>query len=140
MMRAAPLLIAVTLLTSMPARAQSAPAGTAPSDFQEDTPVLMRPFLGDWDAIQKRGALRALVVYSRTFYFVDQGTQRGATYELLKAFEDDINKKLGSKAIKFSVVFIPVSRDQLIPWLLEGKGDIAAANITITPDREKQVD
>jgi membrane-bound lytic murein transglycosylase MltF len=140
MMRAAPLLIAVTLLTSMPARAQSAPAGTAPSDFQEDTPVLMRPFLGDWDAIQKRGALRALVVYSKTFYFLDRGTQRGATYELLKAFEDDINKKLHSKAVKFSVVLVPVSREQLIPWLLQGRGDIAAANLTVTPDREKLVD
>lgn len=100
----------------------------------------MQPFLGDWDAIRPRGVLRALVVYSKTFYFVDRGTQKGVTYEMLKAFEDDINKKLHTKALKFNVVLVPVSREQLIPYLLQGRGDIAAAGLTITPDREKQVD
>ncbi|MGZ6134742.1 MAG: hypothetical protein ACXWK9_09805, partial [Myxococcaceae bacterium] len=38
---------------------------------------LLAPFKGDWDEIQQRGALRALVVYSRTLYFVDRGKQRG---------------------------------------------------------------
>lgn len=100
----------------------------------------MQPFVGDWDAIRPRGMLRALVVYSKTFYFVDRGTQRGATYEMLKAFEQNINQKLHTKDIKFNVVFIPVARDQLIPWLRAGKGDIAAASLTVTPDREKEVD
>jgi membrane-bound lytic murein transglycosylase MltF len=36
--------------------------------------------------------------------------------------------------------FLAVPRDQLIPALLEGRGDIAASGITITPDREKLVD
>jgi membrane-bound lytic murein transglycosylase MltF len=141
MILAAGALAAATVLVASPASAEAAPAADqSATSLQQDLPVLMRPFVGDWDAIKARGVLRALVVYSRTFYFVDQGTQRGATYELLKAFEDDINKKLNSKAIKFSVVFVPVSRDKLIPWLLEGRGDIAAANLTISPDREKQVD
>jgi membrane-bound lytic murein transglycosylase MltF len=35
---------------------------------------------------------------------------------------------------------VPVGRDQLIPALLEGRGDIAAANLTITPNRLEQVD
>ncbi len=39
-----------------------------------------------------------------------------------------------------NVAFIPVSRDQLIPALVEGRGDIAAANLTITPEREADVD
>lgn len=141
MVRARRACIAVTLFLALPIRAQQAPpADNGASLLNEDVPVLMRPFVGDWAAIKRRGVLRALVVYSKTFYFVDRGSQRGATYEMLKAFEDDINKKLRTKAIKFSVVFVPVSRDQLIPWLLEGKGDIAAANLTVTPDREKQVD
>jgi membrane-bound lytic murein transglycosylase MltF len=38
------------------------------------------------------------------------------------------------------VVFIPVGRDQLLPALGAGKGDIAAANLTITPERQKLVD
>jgi membrane-bound lytic murein transglycosylase MltF len=137
MMRAA-CAVAVASLLALPARAQ--PTAGAADPLDHDVPVLMRPFVGDWNAIKPRGVLRALVVYNKTFYFVDRGSQRGATYEMLKAFEDDINKKLKSKAIKFSVVFVPVSRDELIPWLLAGKGDIAAANLAITPDREKEVD
>jgi membrane-bound lytic murein transglycosylase MltF len=140
MLPAARLLVTASLLMALAVRGQpAASAGNSPSALQKDIPVLMQPFLGDWDAIRPRGVLRALVVYSKTFYFVDRGTQRGATYEMLKAFEQDINQKLHTKDIKFSVVCIPVARDQLIPWLRAGKGDIAAANLTITPDREKEV-
>jgi membrane-bound lytic murein transglycosylase MltF len=102
--------------------------------------MLLTPVKGDWDEIQRRGVLRALVVYSRTLFFVDRGKQRGATYEALKAFEDDVNKRLKRKALRFHVVFIPVTRDQLIPALLEGRGDIAAANLLITPERSQVVD
>jgi membrane-bound lytic murein transglycosylase MltF len=38
------------------------------------------------------------------------------------------------------MVFIPVRRDELLPALVEGRGDIAAANLTITPERRKLVD
>ena len=38
------------------------------------------------------------------------------------------------------MVFIPVSREQLIPSLINGYGDIAAANLTITENRKKQID
>jgi membrane-bound lytic murein transglycosylase MltF len=134
-------LVALSLLVAWPVLGQASPSGdNSPSALQQDIPALMQPFTGDWDVIRPRGALRALVVYSKTFYFVDRGTQRGATYEMLKAFEQDINQKLQTKDIKFSVVFIPVARDQLIPMLRAGKGDIAAANLTITPDRENEVD
>ena len=79
--------------------------------------ALLAPFKGDWEEIQKRGVLRALVVYSRTLFFVDRGKQRGITYEVLQAFENDVNKRLKKKALRFHVVFIPVTRDQLIPAL-----------------------
>jgi len=38
------------------------------------------------------------------------------------------------------VVFIPVARDQLIPALIGGRGDIVAAGLTITPERKELVD
>jgi membrane-bound lytic murein transglycosylase MltF len=47
---------------------------------------------------------------------------------------------LKTKNLKFHVVFIPVTRDELIPSLLNGLGDIAVANLTITTQRQKQVD
>ena len=91
------------------------------------------------DMIQRR-YIRVLVTYSKTHYFVDRGTQRGLTYEFGRMFEKDINKKLEKKHIRIHVLFVPVARDELIQALLEGRGDLAAANLTITPERLKQVD
>jgi len=44
------------------------------------------------------------------------------------------------KHLKVRAVFIPVHRDELLPALVAGKGDIAAANLTITPERQNLVD
>ncbi len=141
MTRVAAAALVVTLLAVAPSRAQSAPpAASSDAGAERDFAAVLQPFTGDWDGIKQRGMLRALVVSSRTFYFLDRGNQRGLTYELLKAFEDDLNKKLGVHAFKFNVVFVPVARDELIPGLLDGRGDIAAASLTITPDRERLVD
>jgi membrane-bound lytic murein transglycosylase MltF len=38
------------------------------------------------------------------------------------------------------VFFIPVGRDELLSGLVEGRGDIAVANLTITDERRQQVD
>ncbi|MBC2712081.1 MAG: transporter substrate-binding domain-containing protein [Desulfosarcina sp.] len=81
-----------------------------------------------------------MVTYSNTSYFLDRGWQYGLSYEALKEFEKLANKKLKTKTLKVQVVFIPVSRDDLIPSLLNGLGDIAVANLTITTQRQKQVD
>jgi membrane-bound lytic murein transglycosylase MltF len=36
--------------------------------------------------------------------------------------------------------FVPLSRDELIPALLEGKGDVVMADLTVTPERQEIVD
>ena len=95
---------------------------------------------GDFDGMVERHRIRALVAFSKTFYFLDGGRQRGTSYEALKEFEKTANKELKKKTVKVEVVFIPVSRDELIPGLVEGRGDIAAANLTITPERQELVD
>ena len=140
-MRAVAAFAVVSLLVVGPVRAESSPGPGGPdAGISGDLPAELPTFTGDWDVIKRRGVLRALVVYSRTFYFVDRGSQRGLSYELLKAFEADINSKQDPHALRFNVVFIPVARDELIPALLDGRGDIAAASLTITPDRQKLVD
>jgi membrane-bound lytic murein transglycosylase MltF len=96
--------------------------------------------LGDFDEMVQHRRIRALVTYSKTFYFLDRGRQYGLSYETLKSFEKFVNKKLKTKTLKLHVVFIPVSRDELIPSLLNGLGDIAVANLTITTQRQKEVD
>ncbi len=107
---------------------------------QEDILLQHKKVLGDFDEMVQHRTIRALVVYSKTFYFLDRRRQRGISYELLREFEKFVNKKLKTKTLKVQVVFIPVSRDELMPSLVNGFGDIAVANLTITPERQKQVD
>ncbi|NQT56760.1 MAG: transporter substrate-binding domain-containing protein, partial [Desulfobacteraceae bacterium] len=95
---------------------------------------------GDFDGMVKRRVIRALVVHNKMLYFLDGATQRGTSYDGLKEFEQFINKKLKTRTLKINVVFIPVTRDKLLPALAKGLGDIAAANLTITPERKKIVD
>ncbi len=101
---------------------------------------ISKPWKGDFDAMVKKREIRVLLVYSKTFYFLDKGQQMGLTYDLMKQFEKFVNKKVGSKTLNVRVVFIPVRRDQLLTKLAEGYGDIAAANLTITDQRKELVD
>jgi membrane-bound lytic murein transglycosylase MltF len=106
---------------------------------QQGIPLLHKKMLGDFDEMVQHRRIRALVTYSKTFYFLDRGRQYGLSYETLKSFEKFVNKKLKTKTLKLHVVFIPVSRDELMPSLLNGLGDIAVANLTITTQRQKQM-
>ena len=130
------LILAVHAFGEMPRKAASQPT-KKPYALPDRT---QQKFTGDLDGMVKRRLIRVLVAYSKTHYFVDKGRQGGLTYEFGRMFEEDINKKLKKKHIRVDVVFVPVARDQFIPALLEGRGDIAAANLTITPERLKQVD
>jgi membrane-bound lytic murein transglycosylase MltF len=96
---------------------------------------------GDLDALIKHRAIRVLVPYSKTLFFVDYGgTERGLSYDFMRAFEDALNAKLSRGNLRIHCVFIPAPRDRLIPLLLEGQGDVIAANLTITPRRQREVD
>ena len=41
---------------------------------------VMTPWTGDLDGMIARRVIRVLTVYSKTFYFVDKGIQRGISY------------------------------------------------------------
>ncbi len=118
----------------------SAAAASEKKPQQKHTMTLNQKWIGDFDGMVKERIIRVLVVYSKTFYFLDQGRQRGISHDLLKEFEKFVNKKYKTKTLKFHVVFIPVPRDKLISDLIDGLGDIAVANLTITPQRLKHVD
>ncbi|MHC4070846.1 MAG: MltF family protein [Planctomycetota bacterium] len=131
------LLVALIALTvALPLNASAAETVSAPGDALLDN----KPWIGDFDQMAEKRQIRVLVVYSKTFYFLDRGRQRGISYDLLKEFEKFINKRLKTKTLKVTVVFIPVRRDELIPGLAKGLGDMAVANLTITPERLKHVD
>ena len=95
---------------------------------------------GDLDKMIARRRIRVLLVHSKTFYFIDRGRQRGATYDFMRLFEDDLNRRLKTGHLRVQLIFIPVGRDELLSGLVEGRGDIAAANLTITDERRQEVD
>jgi len=105
-----------------------------------DIPGLSKPWTGDLGGMLERRVIRVLTVYSVGKYYVDNGQEKGISYELFKMFEDELNKSLGRKHIRAHIVFIPVARDELIPALLAGRGDIVAASMTITPERDELID
>ena len=96
-------------------------------------------FTGDLPEIRKRRFLRVLVTYSKTNFFLMKGVPHGFEYEMLRQYEKFLNKGKGRRSLQTQLVFIPVPFDQLIPALLEGRGDIVASGLTNTPDRRKQV-
>jgi membrane-bound lytic murein transglycosylase MltF len=101
---------------------------------------LLEPWFGDLDEAAERGVVRALVVPSKTGYFLDGGKERGVTYDLLKTFEKQLNREYGKKHVRIHVVVVPTTRDRLLSDLVAGKGDVAASNLTKTPVRQNVVD
>ena len=95
---------------------------------------------GDFDGMLERRTVRVLVPYSRSLYFNDKGAQRGLVADSLKEFEVFLNKKYKLKNRPISVVALPTTREHLLPGLLQGEGDIAVGNLTITAERAKRVD
>jgi membrane-bound lytic murein transglycosylase MltF len=117
----------------------------APAAAQEEdslnifAQVLTEPSTDDLATMKKRGVIRALVTPSMTDFFVYKGEPKGLQVELLQQYENAVNKGLAKGKPRVRVAYIPVPFSRLIPSLIEGKGDIAAALLTMTPQREKEV-
>ncbi len=128
-------ILITALLAAMPCAAVSEkkPKGASPLDLNQK-------WTGDFDGMVKDRVIRVLVVHSKTFYFLDGAHQRGISYDILKEFEKYVNKKFKTKNLTIHVHFYAVPRDQLIQRLVDGWGDLAVANLTITPQRLKHVD
>ncbi len=133
------ILVCICALLALPAFAQDTPSQTKHGLAQ--APVF-KPWTGDLDGMVKRRVIRVLVAPSRTAYWLNGAQQTGVEYELLKAFEKEINEKYKTQGKHFRtyVTIIPTRPDQLISGLLEGRGDIAAGILTVTPERLEQVD
>jgi membrane-bound lytic murein transglycosylase MltF len=131
----APAKPATTAKPVSPAKPVKAPA---PPREELTLEVQNEPWKGDLDGMIERKIIRVLVVPNKTSYYVFKGVQRGATYDLVRAFDDQLNKKLarqkklGNKHLKVKVIIVPVGREEIAEALTSGRGDIAAAGITIT--------
>jgi membrane-bound lytic murein transglycosylase MltF len=126
---------------SEPKPAPSPPAeNTAPGNPEPPAaPTVAGTWTGDLDGMTERRVVRMLVIYSKTSYFIDGAQQRGATYDMGVELEKWLNRGNKDRARPIRVVFIPTSRARLMSDLAEGRGDIAAAGLSITPEREAVV-
>ena len=118
-----------------PVRIETSGAPSAINSFS-----LIDPWTGDLDGMEKRRIIRILTVYGPGRFYLDGAVGRGIVAEMSNRFEEHLNKKLGRGHVKIQVVNIPVARDQLIPALLSGYGDLISADLTKTNERLELVD
>ncbi len=96
-------------------------------------------FVGDLDDMRQRKVLRALVVPSRTDFFLSGARIEGLQTRLLLEYEKYLNRGVRRETDKIRIRFLPVTFDRLLPELQAGHGDLAAAMLTVTPERMAQV-
>lgn len=80
---------------------------------------------------QKEGILTVLLDNSLTSYFIYQGEAMGYEYEMLALFAKENDLKLNIKIIG--------QVENILDSLMTGKGDLVAANLTISLDRMDRV-
>ena len=106
----------------------------------ETTLPLPEAWIGDLDGMLERRMVRVLVPYNKMLYFHDKGRERGIVHDAGMELQKWLNRKYGRKSMPITVMFIPSSRQYLLQNLVDGLGDIAAGNLTVTPSRLAIVD
>jgi len=118
-------------------------AALAQSDDSSDGTILFEhanePWTGDLDGMIERGFVRILTVYNPIYFTYEGVAQQGLAVEIAREFEKHLKAKHKKKGRPLNVVLIPLARDELLDKLEAGEGDIIAANLTITPERQERV-
>jgi membrane-bound lytic murein transglycosylase MltF len=122
--------------------AQETNAPSVPSDVDQSVidRVHNERWTGDIDGMVQRRFVRAIVLYNKTNFFYDGPQPKGIAYDALKEFEKFLNQKLKTGDKPIYIMFIPVSREEAVKRMQDGRGDIAVGNIAIAADLEKFLD
>lgn len=83
---------------------------------------------GDLEALKARGSLRVVTLNNPVNYFLYRGRMMGFDYEVSKLAAARLGVRLE--------MVVPPRRDLVFSWLLEGRGDIIASTLTVTPERQ----
>jgi membrane-bound lytic murein transglycosylase F len=94
------------------------------TEFKDET------YFADLQEIKKRKVLRVLTRNSSSTFFIYKGEQLGFEYELAQGFAKSLGVRLE--------IIVPPSREALFQYLDEGRGDLVAAGLTKTPEREQK--
>ncbi|MEZ5564478.1 MAG: lytic transglycosylase F [Gammaproteobacteria bacterium] len=130
--------------TSAPGDAKTSTAAPSsdPKPFQDlataDILNLNQKWTGDYNGLEVRRFLRALVPFSKTLYYLDGPEQRGIAYEALRELEKSL-PAIGKSKLRPKIVIIPTPRDRLLSALAAGYGDIAIGAFAVTDIRRKTV-
>ena len=120
--------------------APSVSADAAVSQNHSINSRILDQFQGDLPELRKRNMIRVLVSYTRTNFFVSEKGFRGLEYDLLNAYADYLNRGPRQSRYQTHLTFIPVPFGEILEKLDAGYGDLAAAGLTITPERENLTD
>lgn len=102
-------------------------------------PIPIQRWTGDLDGMIKRREIRALVVYSRSGFFYDNGRPEGISYEALQELQRTLNREFKTGSRPLTITFLPVAYDQLEKALVGGQGDLVAVPVAVTSEREQKV-
>jgi membrane-bound lytic murein transglycosylase MltF len=98
------------------------------------------PAFGDLPEIRERGTLRVLVAYGVTAFYLQQGRPRGLEVDAMSDLERRLRARRPRSESPLRVVYVPTPFDRLLPDLAAGRGDVAAALLTVTETRSILVD
>lgn len=91
----------------------------------------VRPVHVDLDKIIRKGKITALTDNSSSSYFIYKGQPMGYEYELLELFAEHLG-------VELEIVIVD-DLDEIFNELNSGRGDIIAANMTVTKERSELV-
>lgn len=103
------------------------------------TAAILAPRTGDLSGMVERGFVRIGVGNEPVFFSYDGPEQEGLSVDSAHEFEKRLRATLGEAAATLTVTLAPLPRDRMIDALIEGRVDILAANLTITPARLERV-
>jgi membrane-bound lytic murein transglycosylase MltF len=89
------------------------------------------------DVVKSR-TLRVITSRNSFDYYLYQGEVRGYQVEMVKALVDRLNREYPAE-LPIHFEMLPMPSDLMIPMLLEGRGDMIAARLTVTPARAARV-
>lgn len=81
--------------------------------------------------VRERGTLRVVTVNGPTTYYLGGQGQTGFDFDVAKHFADALGVRLK--------VIVAHNRYQVLPMLMSGKADMAAAALVVTPQRQHKV-
>ena len=101
-----------------------------------------QPHFADLPQLLNKRLIKVLVVNHPAYYFIDQSQPRGMAYELMHAYEQQLERQFQQQSqqkLQLNMLFIPVASADIVELLAQGYGDIAIGPLLPTQQQLQQV-